>query len=102
MDFKFNVANDPQEEEQWISPEGDDWIVAVDMFHNVHIVLPPSGIHPAWLDPCNSEDIGMPQGVDLQPGLYIVKVNIETSYDYETGLTEFEGFSFKAVEHIWI
>lgn len=75
-------------DENYESPNGSEWIVAVDKWGMVTILKTPN-IHYSLLDPGNAEEIGLPFEVeDKIPGVYKWKCNLHVGTDWETGYVD--------------
>lgn len=95
-DLIFVAGGEPQDDE-YESPNGSKWIVAVDIIGFVTILKAPN-IHYAFFD-CGSgaEDIGLPCEVcDTEAGVYEWTCNYSQSVDWESGHAD--GGEFDVIE----
>ena len=69
-----------------------EWIISVDMWHNVSIIKAPNA-HPRILAYGNAEEIGIPCELpDTEAGLYLMRCSYYETRDSESGRVDDWGF----------
>lgn len=90
LDFcKAEMQADADEEEpKFDSPHSSRWIVAVDDEGYVTVLSRPF-IHDAFFE-CgrSAEDIGLPDSIEMPPGVYEWICGFEQTTDWETGYVD--------------
>lgn len=90
-------SNTGSEDDEYESPNGSKWVVAIDTTGFVTILKAPN-IHPSFFD-CGAcaEDIGLPFDVcDTAPGVYEWTCNYSHTVDWESGLPDDHEFDVTA------
>ncbi len=89
------------DDEQYDSPNGSEWIVAVDKWGFVTILKTPN-IHPSIIEYGNAEEIGLPFELENKiPGVYKWKCNYYQCTDWETGFVDEMGFDVIEETLLW-
>lgn len=90
------------EDEEFDSPNGSKWIVAVDECGLV-VILDRPNIHYGFFDGGEgAEEIGLPFELsDTPPGVYEWICDYSQSYDYESGIPDGGEFEVREQKCLW-
>jgi len=83
------TLTDDETEPNWDSEHNSQWIIGVDISHNVFVIVAPN-IHPSFFDNgSEAEYIGLPVDLpDEDPGIYEITCSFHTHKDWETGIVD--------------
>lgn len=87
-----DAQTNQENEDEYDSPYNSKWLVAIGVCGTVVILKEPN-IHFSFFD-CGrcTEDVGLPESSEDEPGIYEWVCSPVFSNDWESGRDEFEGF----------
>lgn len=86
--------------EDYDSPEGSKWIVAVDHCGCVTILDKPN-IHPSLLEGCKAEELGLPDHSSADPGIYRWTCSYHVEFTGDSGTESKVTFEIVDDEILW-
>jgi len=86
------IEKDEGDEPDFESPVNSRWVVAIGVCGNVVVISTPD-IHPSFFDNgMETDNIGLPCESEDESGIYQWVCSPTYSTDWESGVTDFEGF----------